>query len=117
MNTIRKLLLVTLLGLAGTATAQGVIVIDAVEMSPGNIILPGTANGMMTFRPCAGACEEPYERVQVTPETQFTVNGKRVKYEDFRREFAVIKAHPKGYALVRYETKTRTLRNLDIATG
>ena len=71
------------------AFAERVIVteVDAVELSPSNIILPGSVNGMMTYRPCAGDCEVEYERARLTDATRFVVNGEAVKWEDFRVDF------------------------------
>ncbi len=113
--TIRKLTLVLALMLVTPVLAQQRITIDAIEMSPANIILPGSANGTMTFKPCDGVCEDEYKRARLTENTKYTVNGKRVKFSEFRREFANIKMDSKSYALVLHATETNTIKSIDIA--
>jgi hypothetical protein len=115
-TTIRKLVLVVALMLVQTVVAQPRITVDAIEMSPSNIILPGSSNGTMTFKPCDGVCKADYKRARLTENTKYTVNGKRVKYSEFRREFAAIKMDSGSYALVLHATETNTIRSIDIAS-
>jgi len=109
--TIRKILIAMILLLCQPAFA----LIDAVETSPGEIILPATVNGTMTFKPCAGECDREHKRARLTPNTKFALNGKAVKFEEFRREFATIKRSDKSYALVSYDTETNTVTKIDIS--
>ena len=97
------------------AQTQIVTVIDAIETSPANIILPANTSGMMTFRPCAVECEKDYKRVQLSAGTTFSVNGKAVKFDEFRRKFAIIKRAATSYALVTYEVKTNRLISIQLA--
>ena len=113
--TVRAILIAALLMVAQPAFSQIVTAVAAVEASPANIILPGGTDGMMTFRPCDGECEDDYIRVRLSADTRFTVDGKAVRFADFRREFATIKRSPKSYALVTYETKTNTVTSIQIA--
>ena len=114
---IHKLILVMILAVAMPAIAQmqNVVLIDAIETSPANIILPANTSGMMTFRPCAGECDKDYKRVQLTAGTTFSVNGKAVKFDEFRRSFAIIKRAAMSYALVTYEVKTNKLISIHLA--
>ena len=96
------------------AAGQIETLINAVELSPSNIILPQSENGMMTFRPCAGECEREYERVQMTPGAKFSINGKGVKWETFKKEFPALRSRDGAYALVSYDTKNRMLVSLEI---
>lgn len=98
-----------------SAYAQIETLINAVETAPANIILPGDTDGMMTFRPCDGDCDVDYIRVRLSANTTFSVNGKNVKFADFRREFATIKRDARSYALVTYETETNTATSIQIA--
>lgn len=113
-KTIRNTILMLALMLAQPVIAQNRTVVAAIEMSPSNIILPGSAVGTMTFKPCADECKAEYKRARLTEDTKYTVNGKAVKFDDFRREFATIKLDSRSYALVRYATTTKTVRNIDI---
>ena len=113
--TVRALLIAALLLVAQPALSQIVTAVAAVEASPANLILPGATDGMMTFRPCDGDCKEDYIRVRLSADTRFRVNGKAVRFAEFRREFATIKRSPQSYALVTYETKTNTVTSIEIA--
>ena len=113
--TVRALLITAILLVTQPALAQIVTAVNAVEASPSMIILPGSTDGMMTFRPCDSACDEDYIRVRLTAGTTFKVNGKALEFADFRREFATIKRSQSSYALVTYETKTNTVTSIQIA--
>ena len=113
--TVRAILIAALLMVAQPAFSQIVTAVAAVEASPANMILPGGTDGMMTFRPCDGDCDEDYIRVRLSAGTKFMVNGKTVKFADFRREFATIKRNLESYALVTYETQTNTVTSIEIA--
>ncbi len=95
--------------------AQTQIVINAIETSPANIILPANTSGWVTFRPCAEECDKDYKRVKLSPRTTFSVNGKTVKFEEFRRNFAIIKRAETSYALVSYDTDTNTVISIQLA--
>lgn len=114
---IRKSLLILVLAFCQTAFAdyELVTLIDAVETSPSNIIMPATLNGMMTYRPCPGECKRDYERARLTENTTFSVEGKAVKFEDFQKHFDSIKRGEDSYALVSVEVKTKTVTSIDIA--
>lgn len=113
--TARANLITAILMVSQFAFAQLVTEINAVEASPANIILPAGTDGMMTFRPCEGECEDDYIRVRLSANTKFTVDGKAVKYTHFRREFATIKRNDMSYALVTYEIETNTVTSIQIA--
>lgn len=112
---IRKLIIAIVLVVSMPAAAQMVTLINAIETSPANIILPANTSGMMTFRPCAEECEKDYIRVQLSAGTTFSVNGKAVKFEEFRRNFAIIKRAAESYALVSYDTDTNTVISIQLA--
>lgn len=113
--TVRAILITALLVMSQLAFAQIVTKINAVEVSPANIILPGDTDGMMTFRPCDDQCKEDYIRVRLSADSKFSVDGKAVRFADFRREFATIKRIDSSYALVAYETETNTVTSIQIA--
>ena len=114
MRTSRYIAFLAACLAAQAATAQFDTLVRAVEIAPSNIILPPSNNGMMTFRPCAEACDADHERVRVTPSTTYSVDGASVKWEDFRKAFPAISQSGKGYALVRYDTKNKVLTSLEV---
>jgi hypothetical protein len=109
--TIRKTLIATLLLLGAPAFA----LIDAVELTPDNIILPATINGTMTFQPCVGKCEKKHKRARLTADTRFVIDGRAVKFDEFRRNHATLSRSEESYALVSYETETNTVTKIEIS--
>ena len=114
MKRLRQLALLAAIAGFQPAIAQIETIINAVETAPTNIILPASNNGMMTFRPCDGECDEDHLRVRVTPETEFSVDGSGVKWEDFRKMFPAVRQSDSGYALVSYDTKNKVLISLEV---
>ena len=113
--TIRKTLIATLLLVCLPAYAQMVTVVDAVETTPNNIILPATINGMVTFKPCVGECEKEHKRARLTANTRFMVGSVAVKFDEFRRKFLAKSHNDESYALVSYEIKTNTVTRIEIS--
>ena len=110
--TVRKILIVAALLVCQPVFGQIVTLIDAVEVSSNNIIVPSTINGTVTFRPCSGECEKDYKRARLTVDTKFSLNGRAVKFDEFRRGFAARQHSDKSFAMVAYNTKTNTITEL-----
>ena len=109
--TIRKTLIATLFLLSAPAFA----LIDAIEVTPDNIILPATINGMVTFQPCVGECDKDHKRARLTANTSFVVDGRAVKFDEFRRNHAAMRRSEDSYGLVSYETETITVTKIEIS--
>ncbi len=116
MNVARSILFGLAIALAGAAHAQFTFKteVEAVEVAPANIILPATASGMVSFKPCDGECAEPYVRIQLDPNTRFSMDGESMKFDDFRREFSIVRRSPSSYALINYEISTNTATNIEV---
>ena len=115
MKTIKRLLLLVAIAGFQPAVAEITTLIEAVETAPSSIILPASNNGMMTFQPCDGACDEDHVRLRLTPKTKFSVDGSGVKWEDFRKVFPSVRQSDSGYALVSYDTKNNVLISLEVS--
>lgn len=117
--TIRIWKALAILGLAlsqpAIADDETVVLVTAVEASPSNITLPPSTNGMMSFKPCGRDCDRDFERARITEGTRFAVDGKAVNFEDFRKAFAVVRGNDDSYALVSYDTRTKTVTSIDVA--
>lgn len=113
--TIRKTLILTALFLSQIAIAQRPMetLINAVETAPSNINLPASESGTLFFKPCADVCDKDFERLTLAPTTLYRVNGSAVKFEDFRKSFALVGRD--GYALVSYDTKTKMVTSIEIS--
>jgi len=113
--TIRKILIATLMLVCLPAFAQMATVVDAVETTPNNIILPATINGMVTFKPCVGECDKEHKRARLTDATIFAIDGRAVKFDQFRRNFLAKSRSDESYALVSYELDTNTVTRIEIS--
>ena len=109
--TIRKTLIATLLLFGAPAFA----LIDAIELTPDNIILPATTSGTMTFKPCVEECDKKHKRARLTADTRFVVDGRAVKFDEFRRNHAALRRSKDSYALVSYDTETNTGTKIEIS--
>lgn len=103
-----------LFGVAAHAEKQLVTLVNAIELSPSNMIIPQSTNGLVTYQPCAEQCDAEHERARLTAETSYKINGRAVKFEDFRKEFPIFKADDSAYALLSVETKSRTITSVEL---
>lgn len=85
----------------------------AVEVAPTNVDFPSAATGVVTFQPCADACDAPFDRVSLSAGTVYTLNGQAVRFDDFRKQFTLLKGDADAYALVVYNVESKVV--LEIA--
>jgi len=111
---LRKLILIATLGFCGIANAEVVTIVDAVETVTSNISFPTTASGRLMFRPCAGECDEKFIVTRLTPETIYSIGGRKVDFREFRTAFLNMRKGGDDYALVSYHTETNTVASLNI---
>ncbi len=85
---IRRLLVLTILGLSLTAAADFRTTMEVWEVELTYLRLPTSANGTLSFSDCTD-CNAQTIRVTVT--TRYTVNGRDVMLADFRKTVAGIR--------------------------
>ena len=112
---LRKILLIMALAFGGLANADIVTKVAAVETITSNISVPTAPNGRLMFRPCDTACEEKFVVVRLTNGTSYAVNGQAVDFLEFRRQFFNRRRGGDDYALVSYETESKTVTSINIA--
>ena len=114
---IKTLLIVIALACCPPVLAEFemVTLVKAMETSPTNIILPASANGMVTYKPCAEKCDEKHERARLTADTNFTVEGKTVKYEELRKIHSEIRNTAESYAFISVDVARLTVTSIDIS--
>lgn len=113
---LRKFFLILALAVSTTATADIVTVVDAVETVTSNISVPTTPNGRLMFRPCDADCDESFIAVRLTPETTYHVRGTAVDFVEFRRQFFNLRRGGEGYALVSYDTESKSATSIRIGS-
>jgi hypothetical protein len=91
------------------ASADLVTIVDAVELTPSNVIMPGSINGTVTFRPCTGECKKEHRRARLTPTTEFYVDGKKVKFDVFQNAMSVLRGNDEAYALISVDLQNNTV--------
>jgi len=113
---IKTLLIVTALACCPPVLAEfeTVVLVNAVEASAGNVILPASANGMVTYRPCAEKCDKEYERARLTSNTSFIVQGKTVKYADFKTAHAEFKNVAESGAFISVDVARITVTSIEL---
>jgi len=79
---IKTLITVTLLCLGLAAAVQSQVVSQAYEVALSDFRAPATENGGVAFKKCAD-CDRKV--VRVTSGTHYSVNGKTVRLQDFRK--------------------------------
>ena len=70
---------------AADATGLGPVISQAYEVALSNFRAPATRNGAASFSEC-DSCDRM--SVRVTAETRYTINGRTVRLEDFRKKLA-----------------------------
>ena len=79
---IKKLLSITLICVGFAAGANGQVVSQAYEVTLDRFDAPTTTNSRTAFTECED-CER--KRIRVTAATSYSINGERVRLEDFRK--------------------------------
>ena len=97
------------------AEFEMVTLVKAMETSPGNIILPASVSGMVTYRPCAEKCDEEYKRARLTADTVFTVEGKTVKFDELKKVHSEIRKTAESYAFISVDVARITVTSIDIS--
>jgi len=109
------MILALLCGQAALAEHSFVTLVRAMETSPGDIILPLSASGTVTYRQCAERCDEKYERARLTSDTVFTVAGKTVKYAELKKVHGEIRNDAEKYAFISVDLARLTVTSIDIS--
>jgi hypothetical protein len=84
---IRRLLVLTILGLSLGAAADFRTITEVYEVDLIHLRLPGTASGTLAFSECAD-CEK--RTLRASPATRYILNGRIVTLKDFRKALSSI---------------------------
>ena len=112
LMTFRNLFAVALLGLGISLTAQGDVVSRAYEVALSDFNAPATENGGVTFKPCS-TCER--QLVRVTGSTRYTVNGKAVRFDDFRKAVTRVRNRDDATVIVLHHLESDTVVSIDVS--
>lgn len=103
---IRRLLVLTILGLSLTAAADFRTTMEVHEVQLAYLRLPASVSGTLSFSDCTD-CNA--QTIRVTAATRYTVNGKDVILADFRRAVAGIRDREFTIIDVFHDLETNTV--------
>ncbi len=109
---IKTLFAVTLICLGLTAAAEDRIISLAYEVALSDFRAPVTPHGGADFKPC-GTCERII--VRVTPATRYSVNGKSLRLEDFRKAVMQADDRDEKGVLVLHHLESDTIKLIDVS--
>ena len=107
---IKTLFAIALLSISLAATGQ--IVSQAYEIALGDFRAPVSQNGVAVFKECA-ECESML--VRVTPATRYTVNGKSVQLDDFRKSIGPAGSRKNGDVTVLHHLESDTIKSIAVS--
>ena len=103
----------TLLFLGLTAASHAdQVVSQAYEVSLDNFRAPATENGGVSFKEC-DSCDRKV--VRVSEGTRYTVNGKAVMLEDFRKAIASASDRSKTWLTVLHHLESDTIKMVAVS--
>ena len=114
MKNFRKIVVVLALAFSGLTGAEIVTLVESVETVTANVKVPTSTNSRLMFKPCADDCKENFVSVRLTPETIFVINGQRMIFADFRKNFFNLPRGNDTYALISYDTSTKVVVSVSI---
>ncbi len=118
LMTIRKTIAIALFSIGLTFSAQalatglGPVVSQAYEIALGDFRAPGTRNGTVSFKECDD-CER--KTVRVTAETRYTINGRTVRLEDFRKKVAQAGGRNNAAVTVLHHLESDTIVQINVS--
>jgi hypothetical protein len=107
---IKTLFATALLGISFVAAGQ--VVSQAYEIALGDFRAPVSQNGVAVFKRC-NDCERLL--VRVTPATSYTVNGKNVRLEKFRKVVGPAGSHKSGDVIVLHHLESDTIKSIAVS--
>ena len=118
LMTIKKSIAITLfsIGLAFStqafATNLGPVISQAYEIVLQNFRAPATENGSVSFKKCDD-CERV--TVRVTAGTRYTINGKTVKLQDFRKAISRVNNRGGAPMTVLHHLESDTIEMINVS--
>jgi hypothetical protein len=85
---IQRLLVLAILGLSLSAAAEFRTITEAYEVDLGDLRLPRSENGNLTFKQCSD-CEP--ETLRVTVQTRYLINDRDFALAEFKKELKLVR--------------------------
>lgn len=112
----RKFVAILALGVFTSTSADVITLVDAIETITPNVNVPTSTNGRLMFKPCSVVCDDDFISARLTPETVFKFDGQTLNFVDFRTKFFNLRRGSDTYALVSYDTRSKTVTSISVQT-
>jgi len=103
---------ITLLVLGLATAVQSQVVSQAYEVALNDFQAPATENGGASFRACED-CER--QLVRVTTSTRYTINGKAVRFADFRRAVTDARSRRNADVTILHHLESDTIKSINVS--
>ena len=100
-----------ILALAFPATADFVTSARAYELALSDVTVPPSQNSKLMFKECDD-CD--YMSIRLTPETQFKINGRSVRFDKFRETIRGVRKPDKTPAIVLHHLESDTVKSVSV---
>ena len=115
--TIRKTIAITLLSFGLALSTQAVaglgpVVEQAYEVAMSDFRAPGTVGGTAAFKTCE-SCDS--RAVRVSADARFIVNGKTVRFEEFRKAVAAAGNNDDAMVVVLHHLESDTIVSISVS--
>ncbi len=107
----RKLLVVVLLGLSLAAAADFRTITEAYEVDLGDLRLPGSENGTLTFKQCSD-CEA--QTLRVTGTTRYLINDRDFALAEFKEQLKRVRNRQGQSASVLHHLESDTIKAIEV---
>ena len=107
---IKTLFAIALLSISFAAIGQ--VVSQAYEIALGDFRAPVSHSGVAAFKKCPD-CER--ELVRVTPATRYTIDGKSVQLDEFRKTLGPAGSRKNGDVIVLHHLKSDTIESIAVS--
>lgn len=111
MTMIKTLTITLVFAFSISAFAQGVPITKTFEVSIFSVRIPVSENGTISIRECDD-CD--YHSLRVTPRTQYLMNGKAMKLDQFRRALTDMRQHGDTTVNVMRDDASNTVVNVRV---
>jgi hypothetical protein len=108
----KTLITATLLGLSLSMAAQSQVVSRAYEVGLEDFREPATENGGASFKACEDCARQ---LVRVTAATQYIVNGKTVRFDDFRKLVTTARRRGGADLVVLHHLESDTIKSINVS--
>ncbi len=108
---IQRLLVLAILGLSISATADFRTITEAYEVDLSDLRLPRSENGKLTFKQCSD-CEQ--ETLRVTVQTRYLINDRDFTLVEFKKQLKRVRNRKDQSVAVLHHLESDTIKAIKV---